>query len=202
MLLWLVLACASEPDPVNFESCPDVDCRKAWVLENWSERPDEVVDSLTALPDPIERIALATILTETFPGQVGALCERLPEGPSRTYCKKANGRPHLHQEPVKNPVTEGGVWDRGPFALSARPPVPAATFGGVEALEVQCIAGTPASVCHFEKAKVAARQGEPSRAAGICNALQSDQWRYECYFQASESAAPKGDPDQVLPEGV
>lgn len=182
--LLLLLGC--EPElPDRLGDCADTPCREAWVVANWPKDNTGTLAALDGIDDPVERIVLVTRLVETWPGDTGALCQRLTQGPARTRCERINNRPHLRTDPP-DPPSSAPRTAGGPRAQNIAPPAPSTSpFYEVAPLAGPCAQRREQHVCYATQALREARQ-DASRAAAACAGIRDAKWVSECRFSAAE----------------
>lgn len=183
MILLLLAACGGLPDQI--EDCSDAQCRSDWLLAHYQQEPEVVARAVDGIEDPVERVAAVTRVVEAFPGRSRELCSKLVPGPSQSWCKRLNERPHLITEPApKAALTRPGG---GPS--SADLPVSDAStspYAGVKPEPSPCDGREDKHVCY---ANLATRevQDSPRRAAAACAGITEQKWAEECNFGAAET---------------
>ncbi|MFT5684830.1 MAG: hypothetical protein ACI8RZ_005775 [Myxococcota bacterium] len=181
-MLFLLLACTTE--------CPTADCRQAEILDLWPTDPAAATEHITALADPIEKVAVITTLTEGNPGQTTELCELL-DGDARTRCRRLNHRPHLRIAPPPPVVSRRPA--PGPETPNVLPdiPEPFAKTAAIPALG--CSENAEPRSCRAQKAIEAAREGKARTAVGLCRGMPGEPvWQSECVFHAAEKLLAPG----------
>lgn len=172
--------------PDDIRGCSDSDCRQAWALARWPGAPEAVSEAVRALPDPIERVAIITTLSEAHPGQTGALCAALPPSPERERCTQLNSRPHLFAPRPAPPQATVHRTAPGPPSPSRVPPTPwPSAFAEVPPSTAPCDGATQSS-CRSQQAASAAGANNPAAAVSACQAIEAPLWRQECLFMSAQ----------------
>ncbi len=190
-MLLLLLACTAE--------CPDADCRQAEILELWPTDPTAAAEHITALADPIERVAVITTLTERHPGQTTDLCEHL-DGDARTRCRRLNHRPHLRIAPPPPQVSRRPA--PGPQTPNILPDAPEPFAGSPAIPALGCTERTEPKSCRAQRAIEAASAGKARTAVGLCRGMPGELvWQSECVFHAAEKLLAPGGAGRLIDAG-
>ena len=175
--------------PSTIEGCPDPACRAAWVGQAFERDPAEAAAAIGAVEDPVERVVLVTRLTENNLGQTAALCELLPDGPSRSRCETLNRRPHLWVELPDVPVAADRRAGGGPTSTIL--PVPeelVSAYADEAPRKLECDRQPDPSACVSQIARRQARSGSFRLAARACTSVGTETLRAECLFSSAEVA--------------
>ena len=191
-------------------------------VDRFAVAPEEVLDEVAAMTDPVAQEIVVLALLEAYPGQTGALCERLRPGPVQERCTRYNERPHLWTIPTETPAAAGSAGAPGeapppgsgdgehplgpPLTVSkrlgggpanVRQLLPEIGLSPVVADPGSCPPERP--VCLEQEAERLSGAGKADLAAARCAALADDRGRQDCYFRAAE-ALPAG--NARYPTGV
>lgn len=174
--------------PARLETCGDRACLEAVVRGTDEAHVPALLDAVRALPDPIVQSLAVEAVFHVHPEAAKTLCADLPPGPAAKRCEEYSTRPHLYQvdpaDPTAGPNGVGtafhvlaldGAAVRSPWSVAGPRLHP-------------CPSDAPASICQVDAARAAAAGARMHDAASACNAIEEEKWRYECYFQASETA--------------
>ena len=149
---------------------------------------EALVDEVVGIQDPVRQGVAVDALMETWPGKTSALCPSLPVGSTRDRCEMTNSRPHLWQvsdtDPEAGPMGAGKAYS----VLTADASLVRSPWAEVIPMVARCAEGTGQDSCQVREAQNLARLGRPHEVAALCNGIQEEKWRYECYFQAAEAA--------------
>ncbi|MDG1483640.1 MAG: hypothetical protein P8R54_28880 [Myxococcota bacterium] len=165
------------------QALPPADQRQEAILSRWPEDPVAATELIDALPDPVEVVAVITLLTEAHPGETRALCQRL-DGDARRRCRRLNQRPHLTAE---IPLPAQARTASGPSTVHILPDIPD-PLADVSALPAaQCSDAVEPRSCRSHLATEAAKAGDIRAAVGLCRGMHGAlRWKHECAFQAAE----------------
>ncbi|MFT5685515.1 MAG: hypothetical protein ACI8RZ_006467 [Myxococcota bacterium] len=195
MMLWLALACVSQPEPLpeRIEDCLDAACREVWILHPDHRDAAVQVAALQTITQPEERIVLVRKILDLNPQQPQTLCQQLPDGDARQYCARIQHRPHLTEAPPRRSEqtarASGGPSNTEPGGLSGG--------GFVEGLtpqEAGCVDVSDERACRSQDALIQATSGDLGAAARSCLAVEAGRWRGECMFSAAETGLASGAP--------
>jgi hypothetical protein len=161
------------------------------------------IELLDHLPDQIERIAAIGKLIDLYPAEVGQLCERLSEGPSKERCKLATMRDHLRMD-----LPSVGTWSAAMAGKSGQSQndrlALSSPLADVAPDAGDCQDAPDLSGCLIHAALEQVKLGNVQRVAALCNAVplsgaKPNRWRSECFFEAAERTL--GWRQQVVPSG-
>ncbi|RME26889.1 MAG: hypothetical protein D6798_05745 [Deltaproteobacteria bacterium] len=201
--LWIACGDADRGPPDRFEDCPDLDCRRQWVIDHWRSDQQAVIDHVVSTEDEVEQVALVMALADAELGRAQALCSALPHGPARVKCNQLNSRLHLVED---QPLLPPDLQRSAPGPVSWRLDVndlPASPLADATLDADPCADAEDARNCRVRAALQQVRRGDVRRAAALCRAVGDPKWSAECAFQASEArvratrGAPRGLRDAV-----
>lgn len=181
--LLLLAACGGLPEQI--EDCSDAQCRSDWLLARYQKEPEVAARAVDGIEDPIERVAAVTRVVEAYPGRSRELCDKLVPGPSQSWCRRLNERPHLITEP--QPIAPTSRHAGGPS--SADLPVPDASTSPLHGAKPEpspCDNRGDKHVCYANLASRLVAES-PLRAAGACAGITETKWSEECMFSAAET---------------
>ena len=188
LVLFGLIGCSATPDPWD---CFDPECRSEALLSEWRERPGDAVESISQLPDDVEKIKAIAMLIDHHPGETGALCELLPHGMSKERCVYVNSHPTAWLESGSVGVKKGRA-GTGP----ARSRWSAADFESSDMIAVRSVLGVcqdeiDPHACAWSWAQSHASEGDAELSASMCAAVRSpasatNRWRHFCFLSAAE----------------
>jgi len=200
----LLASCDPEaPSPVvaaegTYEACPDAQCRHELLVAAWPDDREGVTARVGALQDPVEQVAVISVLTETWPGTTAELCTVLEDRTAELRCRRTNNRPHLWTTVPSD--QRGDTTLRRVKAEEIPTIIKLVQSAGLTA-ELPELETTPAvracdglgeATCLRGAAENAAREGQVSAVVALCGAVDEERWRDECHFQAAETLLAPG----------
>lgn len=219
MFAWtlLLLACAGKP--TTFAGCVDAPCKKDVALRLWNDDRAALERELSGVADPVEQVALVEALTQAYPGEIAQLCDILKDGAGKERCEKISIRPHLAGKSSSSTSTTinttSGQQSTGTTSvdltssniaqgpgMTVLVPSDAAAFAtspwdSVSARAVDCTGTASERACRSDAAQGYASAGKSDLAGATCAGIEAGQWRWECMFNAAETAAGGGGGDNA-----
>ena len=188
MLLALV-GCSTAPDPWG---CQDVERRAQAVLGEWEQRPGDAVESISQLPDELEKIRVISMLIDHHPGKTGALCELLPHGVSKERCVYVNAYPTTWFAATTMGEVHGRAGSGPARSKWSAKDFPSSDMIGVRSTTGICEDEVDPHACAWGWAKEYAVLGHADLAANMCAAVRSTTsrsnfWRHVCFLSAAET---------------
>ena len=183
-----LIGCTTTPDPWG---CTDQDCRIEALRKEWSQRPGDAVESISQLPDSLEKIEAVAMLVDHHPGTTGALCELLPHGISKERCVAVNSHPFAWNDGNRVDPRSGRAgtgpsrsnWSSADFKSS--------DMIGVRNSAEVCEQEVDPHACAWGWAQSHAQAGDAEKAARMCASVRSsasepNRWRHFCFLSAAE----------------
>lgn len=195
----MLVACGSGAEPEG------LDARVDGLVAQWQTDPERAVESVVAMEDPVEQLAVVDRLSRRLPAQLGELCARLPAGGAAAHrCSAVDARPHLGEQRTRErAVPQPGAPQSGrppgpasPTLLSLGLDLPPSTLVALPAPPNPCATAPTPGLCRRRRAEGALRAGALGDALGLCREEQPGVWGDECVFQLAERLL-QGPPQQV-----
>ena len=185
LVVVLVSACSQ-----SLSDCPDAGCRVQRVEAAFRDEPLATLQTVGALPDPLEQAALVEALVYAFPNQAGAICRVAPAGSlAATRCQQLALRPHLYADPVLASAPRLSRVAPGP-GQSLPPPTDRPAPWAAAAVDAAALRGDCGErpTCLADAALRRASAGEAAAAGQLCLLAwpEGSVVRDECVFQVAE----------------
>lgn len=179
LALPLISACGGGGDAGEGEPDASSEITPERIVDLWKADRPAAIAAVKGAEDEVRQVALVQALGEVYTEQIGELCAELDESPARNRCQTIQGRPHLVE-------VEPGRKDHVPdFTGLTTLPDP---FADAAAEDLPDCKGQMAE-CRIERAVVAIREQRPEDVPGICNGLEDERFRGECFFRSAELIA-------------
>lgn len=181
-MMFLFFACAGSsppPDPVDTSS----------YVVLWNDEPNRFIREATILPLEERMIVVRAILEDPNSYHTPQLCQ-LFDGNEKSYCDQLLLRSHIWEfEQIKqnqnNVNHPSHLQPEKTAQLEAIPPQ----------LSKNCRPDN--SWCIEEEAKQSIRSKKVSEAKGLCQSIQEEQAKEECFFQLAEEVIKNSSPSQT-----
>ena len=226
MLPWLLLALACHSKPTTFAACVSAECKTEVAVRLWSTDRAAFEQEMSSLTDPLEQVAVVEAVIQSDTKGVVQLCDMLPDGAGKERCEKIAIRPHLlttSSEGGASTTINTTSGQRSTESASAAAvdsvdltsknvaqgpgmtvlvPSDASAFktspwDSTPPRDVDCTGTASERSCRSDAAQGYASAGKADMAGAICVGIDAGQWRWECMFNAAETAANLGGGDNA-----